>query len=383
MMEYRILWSAVATGTLLGAMFFLFTPYESAGSMLPKYVAAGAALSFLSLLILIKGSKLHKPSLYVALIALMIMLHTRIIMPVPLQLTLLIGANLGVAILLYELSRLWQREFEWALVTLIVINILFIGVQFVLYALLGGSIYDLHRIVFGSSSRFAEDYLHVQRFSGLHVEPGTYANYLAFLLSILICVARPTKWLVITVFAGLASILLTSSAVALYFFVVVLALLCSVHRGAINAKLAVALTVLLTLYVFQSGFYEHLQLRFAQQEDGSLSLRRIGVQSYLALGGEEKTIGIGFESDPCRECHFQDIGTLFNLFTRGGLLIVFAGMLLLLRAATQNGIIFFVSAVALLSGAKMYAYEAPVWLFILFAVTRLQPTLVPMRRSTM
>ncbi len=357
------------------ALFMIFTPYEAAGSMLPKHIAAGVSLAVLAPFIFLKRMGLKASSFHVLLVSLVIALHTLFIRPTPGHFTLLILANFMVAVLIYELSFKWINEFKAALACLLILNIAAIVLQLSLYYLYSTTIVDFHKLIFGSSSRFSEDYLNVRRFSGLHVEPGTYASYVGCLLSIFILVARRNMITPVIVFAGVFSILLTNSASAVHFVIVVSALFGLLWKDGINKSLLAGFIVLVVAYAFYSGFYEHLSIRFFEQEDGSLSLRRSGVNSYFSLSGEDKFIGVGFDADPCHDCHYQDIGVLFNLFTRGGAIVMLVTSLLFLRAAAQNGIPFFVLAMALLIGEKMFVYEAPIWLFVLYAISAIrEPT---------
>lgn len=364
--------SHLVSGAFFIALFLIFTPFEDGGSMLPKHIAAGVSVAVLTPFMLSKSMRLKVPSVYVLLIGLVVALHTIALRTAPAHFTALIATSFVSAVLLYELSFKWADEFENAITTLLVMNIAVIVLQFLLYHLYSTSIVDFHKLVFGSPSRFSEEYLNIPRFSGLQVEPGTYANYIGCLLGIFIMVVRRNRFIPVIVVAGLLSVLLTNSASAIHFVLVVAAMYCLFRKDEINKPLLFGLACVLAIYFFYSGLYEHLLMRFREREDGSLSLRLIGVNSYLKLSGEDKLIGIGFDLDPCRDCHYQDIGVLFNLYTRGGILVALMCSLLFLRSAIQNGVPFFLLAMALLAGEKMYVYEAPVWLFILYVVSALR-----------
>jgi hypothetical protein len=84
---------------------------------------------------------------------------------------------------------------------------------------------------------------------------------------------------------------------------------------------------------------------------------------------EEKFIGVGFANDPCGGCHYQDIGVAFNLITRGGAIVIMALAILVLRIIWANGLVLAVILCLIPLNEKMFFYEPPIWLFLLFAAT--------------
>lgn len=362
------------------ALFMMFTPFEAGKSMLPKYVTTLTCLLALAPVATFRGVSVRGPSVYLCVVALLLALHTIFVRPTPGQFTALVLATIGVALLLYGVSQRWPAEFEAALAAVLIVQIVMIFLQMALFYAGSATILDFHKMLYGSASRVAADYLHVRRFAGLQVEPGTYAHYIACLLGLYFIVARPGRMVGLIGIAGMFSILVTNAAVAIYFVAVVGGLFLVLHRESVSRTGAIVVAGLVVAYLFYSGYYEHLLLRFVGHDDGSLALRTEGVDSWLALSLEDKYIGVGLDVDPCNECHYQDIGTLFNLFTRGGALVVFASGLLFLRAARKNGLLFFLLAMALLSGEKMFLYEAPVWLFVLYAVNPIPRRIVRLPR---
>jgi hypothetical protein len=71
--------------------------------------------------------------------------------------------------------------------------------------------------VFGAESRFSEDYLNITRFSGFHVEPGTYANHMGCLLAIMMLVSEFSERLVLLTCVSIFGIFLTNSGSSVYF----------------------------------------------------------------------------------------------------------------------------------------------------------------------
>jgi hypothetical protein len=164
--------SAYAFLAFFFALFLLITPFELTGgdgSMFPKFLSAGLALALAGPLLLITPIRLQVPSLLLFVVLLTIVLHLAVVKPGPPQYILLICANFAVAIVLYETSFHWRRQFEAALSCLLIINIVMIALQAALFYLVSSTIIDFHKAIFGSPSRFVEDYLNIARFSGLQV----------------------------------------------------------------------------------------------------------------------------------------------------------------------------------------------------------------------
>lgn len=357
------------------SLFLFFTPFEQAGSnptMFPKYFAAGTSLLLLMPLVAIRKIRLRAPSV-LALIALVtIIFHGLVIKPVPAQFILLIAANLVLAVVLYETSFNWRREFESAIVWLLVVNALVIGIQALLFYVFSFGIYDFHKVIFGSDSRFVEDYLNIARFSGIQVEPGTYANYIACLAATFVLCSDFSERVLWMTFLAVISIFLTNSGSSVYFVPVLIALMAFLGRKKIRPIHVVILSLGIFAYLHFSGVVAHLEDRFMQHEDGSLSHRIEGINAYMATTTEEKLLGVGFGSDPCVRCFYQDIGVTFNLVTRGGIIVALGLALLLSRALFVNGIVLSAILFLIPLNEKMSFYETPIWLFILFAATGLR-----------
>ena len=353
------------------ALFLFFTPFEygAAHSTLPKYLAVALSTMLIGPLLLIQRLRLREPSVIVFAVLATIVIHTTVINPVPGQFILLIVCNLVLAILLYEASFKWRRQFVAALTWLLFLNAFFISVQSLLFYAFGFGIFDFHKLIFGSNSRFAEDFLNIARFSGLHVEPGTYANYIACLTAVLILAADFTKRTMWVSFVGVVSIFLTNSGSSAYFVPVLTALLAYLWRREIRAVHIIVLLLAIVAYLHFSGVIHHFEARFMERDDGSLSHRIDGINTYLSLSLEQKFIGVGFDRDPCVRCFYQDIGVTFNLLTRGGALVTIALLVLAARMVSVNGVVLGAILFLVPLNEKMFFYEAPIWLFLLFALT--------------
>lgn len=363
--------SHIAFVAMFVVLFLLFTPFEEAGarpSMLPKYLAAGASMSLLTPLILSRRAQFTQPSLLVLVVLFTLVFHVVIVKPVPPQFVLLIAANLALAAVIYEARFTYRKEFEAAVAFLLIINALAIAFQVTLFYFVTHAIFDVHRLLFGTESRVAEDFLNIARFSGIHVEPGTYTNYVSCLLIIYVFSSDlSTKVMLISV-ASMFSVLMTHSASSMFFVSVMLLLFGWLWRERITLMQVAAVMGAIVFYVVASNFLEHLLTRFGG-DDGSMSLKVLGINTYLRTSVEEKLIGLGFGDDPCTACHYQDVGVLLNLVSRGGIILAMSFSLIFLRAIRLHGILLATLVFSIPAYCIMSFYEAPIWLFILFATS--------------
>ncbi|MET0859088.1 MAG: hypothetical protein ABWY27_20240 [Telluria sp.] len=364
--------SRFAFTALFASLFLLFTPFEQSGSspsMAPKYYVAGMALMPLLPLMIIKKIRFHPPVAYVVVIVLTIIFHAALIDPIPPQFILLIITDVSMAIMIYEASFLWKKEFVAAVSLLVLINAVIISIQALMFHFVSHHIFDFHQLIFGSRSRFAEDFLNIARFTGMQVEPGTYANYVGCLLAILIYSADFNKKVFWITLFGIISIFVTNSGSAIYFAPVLMALAGYMWRAEIKRHHVILLALAVFCYLYFSSFLPHLESRFMERDDGTLSHRIVGLNTYAALSVEEKFIGIGFANDPCGGCHYQDIGVAFNLITRGGAIVIIALSILVFRIIRANGLVLAIILCLIPLNEKMFFYEPPIWLFLLFAAT--------------
>jgi len=366
--------SVAVTLAFFGAVFLFYIPFEDlqTNTMWPRYFAVGVTLMCLLPVMLARPIHITEPSIYILMGLLIVLLHTTFFRQISFIYPFFIGANILCAVLLYEAGKRWPKEFNTALGWLLVISIVALFVQVLMFYLAGGPILDLHEMVFNSPSRAAVDFVGINRFSGLQVEPGTYANNTAFLLAIYLFTSGYNKrvyWIsVLTV----VTLLLTGSATSVYFTCVMLMLLPLLWSHRIKTWHVLALFVLILAFLGSTNIVDHLNERFAKNDDGSLSIWKTGLFSYLDTGWEDKIIGLGYEHPPCFECHFQDLGVIANLISGGGLLILIVLAVLFYRIACFNGILLTLVIFAMPMNSRMYYYEAPVWMLFLFAQANLR-----------
>lgn len=367
----RTQFSKIAFVAMLVALFLLFTPFEESGThptMLPKYFAAGASIFLLTPLILFRRVQFTQPSLLVLVVLFTLIYHAVIVKPVPPQFVLLIAANLALAIVIYEVRFTYRKEFEAAVECLLIINALAIAVQVGLFYFVTHAIYDIHRLLFGSESRVAEDFLNIARFSGIHVEPGLYTNYVSCLLVIYVFssdLSQKVMWITVV---SIFSVLMTHSASSMFFVSVMLLLFGWLWRERITLLQVLVVLGAIVFYIYASNFLVHLLTRFGGH-DGSMSLKVLGINTYLRTSVEEKLIGLGFGDDPCTACHYQDIGVVLNLVSRGGIVLGLSFSLIFFRAMRLHGVILATLIFSIPVYCIVQFYEAPIWLLILFATS--------------
>jgi hypothetical protein len=364
--------SRLAFLTYFVILFLLFTPFEQGGpnpSMFPKYFAAGASIMALTPLVVITRIRVRVESC-LALVALAtVTFHTLVVSPVPFNFVLLIVLNTVLAVLIYETSFVWRTEFVSAISWLLLVNAIMITVQALLFYVIGGPIIDFHKMIFGSNSRFVEDFLNIARFPGIQVEPGTYANYIGCLTAILMLSSTFTTGFLLMCFMAVLSVFVTNSGSSIYFVPLLIALLGCLWRSKVRAWHLLVLILAVIAYMYFSGVLVHLEERFFERDDGSLGHRIDGMHAWTVMGIEQKLIGVGFGADPCVQCYYQDIGMIFNLLTRGGLVVTLAFVVMFGRMMLANGLVLAVLLLLVPINEKMFFYEAPIWLFFLFAMT--------------
>jgi hypothetical protein len=366
--------SVAVTIAFFGAVFLFYTPFEDlqTNTMWPRYFAAGVCLVCLLPVMLARPIRIGESSMYILVGLLIILLHTIFFKQVSFIYPIFVGTNILLAVLIYEASKRWPREFNATVGWLLVINLAALYLQIAMYYLLGGPIVDLHEMVFNSPSRDAVDFVGINRFSGIQVEPGTYANNMAFLLAVYLFTSGYRKRVYWISILTVLSMLLTGSATSVYFTCVMLALLPLLWSHRIKKWHVLVLFLCILAFLGTSNILDHLDQRFAHNDDGSLSIWKTGLHSYLNTGLEEKIIGLGYEHPPCVNCYFQNMGVIANLLSGGGLLMLMVLLVLFGRLAYFNGILLSLVIFAMPLNSRMYYYEAPVWMLFLFAQANLR-----------
>jgi len=366
--------SVLITLAFFGTLFLLYIPFEdrATNTSWPRYLAVAVSLFFLIPIMLARPIRITQPSVYILVGLLLILLHLTAFRRVSFIYPFFIGSNILLSVLIYESAKKWPREFNAAVFWLLLVSIAALIVQVGMFYLLGGPIVDIHELVFNSPSRAAVDFVGINRFSGLQVEPGTYANATTVLLVVYLFISKFQRRVYLISILTVISLLLTGSATSVYFTCVLLMLLPLIWSRYIKAWHILVLFVFILTFLASSNIPEHLHERFAQNDDGSLSIWKTGLNSYLATGWEDKLIGLGYEHPPCVDCHYQDLGVTFNLVSGGGLLLLMVLVLVYFRVAYFNGLLLALVIFAIPMNSRMYYYEAPIWMLFLFAQSNLR-----------
>lgn len=325
-------------------------------------------MALLCPLILSGKLRFSHPSLLVVILLFTLLVHVLFVNPVPFQFALLVGANVALAVMIFEARTAYRKEFEAAVACLLIVNVVTLMVQAGLFYFVTHTIYDVHKSLFKSESRVVEEYFNIARFAGIHVEPGTYTNFVSCLLAIYVFTAEFSKKVMLLAVVTTISVLMTHSASSMFFVSVLLLLLGWLWRRQVTAPQMLLVLATILVYVYASNFLDHLLTRFGGN-DPSLSSKMLGINTYLDSSVEEKLIGFGFGRNPCIGCHYQDIGVILNLISRGGIMLIFSFSLILFRAVKLHGIFLAVLIFSIPAYCIMYFFEAPIWLYILFATS--------------
>lgn len=205
-----------------------------------------------------------------------------------------------------------------------------------------GSVVDLHQLLHPYSEARIGGAGLLFRFTGVHIEPGTYANWVYLLVLLRAVVSgRLFDWIAV---AAVTSILLTVSvwgavAVSLYFIGFLLALIAA-GRSADRTKLGVVavLVLVMAFFFFQKfglAIEEALNYFFVRAElgDASGTAKIDAYAGFLNVLGDAVVLGFPLDFDFCSGCASpQDSGIFVNLVVRAGLLVtifIFSVLLLM------------------------------------------------------
>lgn len=252
-----------------------------------------------------------------------------------------LSAFVGISFLLIaaQIDQGVREGFSRILTTLLLFWVGSLLLQVVLY-FAAGSVVDLHRFLHPYSEARIGGAGLLFRFTGVHIEPGTYANWVYLLVLLRAAVSgRLFDWVAV---GAVASILLTVSvwgaiAVSLYFIAFFLVLIAA-GKSADRAKLSlVAVFMIGVAFVFYQKFGsaidEALNYFFVRAElgDASGTAKIDAYNGFIKVLGDSVVFGFPLDFDFCGGCASpQDSGIFINLVVRGGLLLAMSIFLVLL-----------------------------------------------------
>ena len=265
-----------------------------------------------------------------------------------------------------------QQKFLLALDLLLVLWVGVFLMQFLIY--FGtGSIIDFHAIFhpYSAARIFAEGDSGVFRFTGPHIEPGSYANWV-YGLVILRSIAR-RRWFDFVGMAAMASTMLSFSlwamvGAAAYFAGAIFHSLSSLRLGAMIRILMALILIVAVFSWFASSItrelIEYLILR-STPDDGSSSSKFLAWQGFIREFWDVLLIGTSFEHDYCDGCASpQDAGTAINMVMRVGLIATLCILFPIIRTIWGTAGVAGLIAFLPLLFAKFYVFDPIFWMIV-------------------
>lgn len=370
--------AARVTGGVLGAvqtvfaalvLLVVFTPFESPDSyvsvLLPRFAVILGVLA-IAPRVMLRPIRQLRPA-WIMLAALL--LHLTLFVPAPL---LQLGAEWAgfIACLLFaRLAAYRAGIFLPALRAVLVINVAALAVQAAL-GFASGDAPDLHSALFPvSEARTGYESFGFLRTGGFHIEPGTYATWVAMLIVLARLVGGRFG---IVEWVAMGSLLVTySTAGAIYFAVLAFwNLLDGVGAGlARSLGVLTVLGALGGLAVTSLGVDDYLFERFVAGEGVAAqeAMRGDMLELYARLPLAEKLGGFGHASELCEDCPFDDLGFVPNYLMRGGVLSLCALVLTLWGLIRLLGLNAAVLTLLVVGSAKAATNALAPWLVLLVA----------------
>ncbi|NML46553.1 hypothetical protein HHL11_22595 [Ramlibacter sp. G-1-2-2] len=270
---------------------------------------------------------------------------------------------------------------EKPLTYLVIFWVFALLLQISLFAI-SGQLVDLHAILHPLSEARIYGVADLFRFTGVHIEPGTYANWL-YALVMLRAMISGRLYDRISLFAVLSILFALSAwgliAVAIFLFGYFVSKISDMtKRGIRAAALAVLLLTGFGLFVY-SQFGEHLPalvdyfvLR-SELEDVSGSSKVQALAGFKQLAPQLFIVGMPLSTDFCGGCASpQDAGFLLNIAVYAGMLVAIALFVMIFVAAYREFGVTGALAALPLAFAKFIFYEPMFWMIFGAAVVRIR-----------
>ena len=367
--------------TVIGVML-AFTPSESNSIALSHLVRySGLAMVCFGLLIN-RLPKFHYRAYFwlTVLTFYVCMLNFRVFNPDGLiHSAYLIGSFL-IASLLSSGNNRWM--FVRALDAVLLIWALALILQFSM-SMLGFEFVDLHKVVFGySESRTFNAFINYPRPSGLHLEPGTHAQWVFGLVMV--------RFFLTGIFSRSAVLAILSIPLSMSFWglgatlFLLPVMFFNIRKSAVSGfasqlgilagVLIVAIIVYFFASIFGDTFWEYVTVR-STLEDGSGSSKTQAYSFFFRDWFNYLLIGNNYSFDFCGGClSKQDAGLLLNMFVYFGVLpSVLVWFVIAVRGIKSVGYVFLIFLM-LVATTKFSIYEPIFWLvcFICFNKINIQ-----------
>lgn len=262
-----------------------------------------------------------------------------------------------------------KKKFRAVIDAILVINLAAFAFQFLFY-MASGEIVDLHSLLIPWSESRSGEFLGYVRFSGLHLEPGTYSAFLYVLVVFRVLLGGGlTDRLSLLL---LASFALTMSAWGIAAF---LTGMIAVAFSAFSNKRLVG-KILLSGFIVVSGFLVilfttnllepfllYLQLRLDPTQ-GSASYRIIAFNELVATFDRYIPIGMPMAEKFCSHCQSpQDLGIWSQIIVRFGLCAAVLVFVVSIASAWRYSMMMVILVLFAFTGK--YDVSKPItWLFL-------------------
>jgi hypothetical protein len=348
--------------------FVLFTPFEYDSSTYVVTVRFTAMLLFLLGFSLVSGVKSNLPTLIFGggVIEYLVILNIGHDIQYCVALVMFIAGGLVIGSMFYA-----YKDLAIKIVSLyLMICIISVVINYVAYYIFG-ILLDLHSTVlpFGPGR---QDSIGFQRFSGVHIEPGTYVQWVFASVVILSVLQRQIGWLCIAAVTSAAMTLSTWALGAMIVFVGALMSQMLIRRGDHRHSRTAFLTSLPFLVVFAAAYltgylddYIGVTTLKLNESSRSYQFRETLYEMFWWRVDEMIFFGNPVSDSFCSNCEsVNDIGLWANFFWTFGII---PAMALLAFLAYTCFRVFGLSVAAILMMiwmTKAPVYEPFIWILI-------------------
>lgn len=289
---------------------------------------------------------------------------------------------LGTCTLLFGVFAAHPQRLRTVIDTVLIINLGALAFQFLFY-ILAGEIVHLHTLLFPLSDSRAGEFLGFVRLGGLHLEPGTYSNFMYVLVVFRVLLGGAlTDRLSLLM---LASFALTFSAWGIAAFLtgmITIALAAFKNRQRMGKVLLSGFIVMsgFLIVLFTSNLLEpilsYLEIRLDPTR-GSASYRIIAFNELVATFDRYVPIGMPMAEKFCAHCQSpQDLGIWSQFIVRFGIFTAVLVFVVSIVSAWKHSVMMVILVLFAFTGK--YGVSTPItWLFLALVLTPwyLQPRL--------
>jgi len=263
-----------------------------------------------------------------------------------------------------ELYKNFITVWEW----LIVFSIAMLFLQQIAF-FLTGNILKLHELIFPISKARTEviEQLHLIRFGGIYIEPGTYANFMYLFLTIYMVIKKNFNTLLVTI--GAISIISTMSVWGMIFgtYLLIISTLLKIKKVSLVKKM-LGLFILISSSIYganaitNSSAYEYAKMKLEMKSDSGHS-KVVVVNRFKENIKDYAIIGDGFDPKIVMNVTApQDAGFILNLSIVLGILFSFIVVAIYsLNIINQIGLLTLISSFPILI-SKIFYWEFAFWL---------------------